>query len=130
MFGRRWKRIDVDGLLLNASPYNVQFVFKNLSRCPKMLFKFSVIPILYHDSQYSIQIFHHDLFRILLLAHLFLSFTWRKSAAAGTITPISSSISSSFIFLFWRQISSISSTSYSHFFKHFLKKFGNHPSYF
>ena len=66
---------------------------------------------------------HYDLFRTLLLSLSFLSSTCHKAATAGTITSISSSISSSFIFLFLLHIWSISSISSSHFLKIFSKSF-------
>ena len=65
---------------------------------------------------------HHDLFCTLLLVLPFLSFTWHKAAAAGTITPMSYAISSSFIFLFLHHISSISSKSSSRLFFIFSQK--------
>ena len=46
MFGRRWKRIEVGGRLLNVLPDDVQYVFKRLSKYAETLFKFAIIQII------------------------------------------------------------------------------------
>ena len=113
-FWRRWKRIEVISLLLNVLPYDVLMfnIHSNISLDTRKCFLNSQSPQLLYPS------IHHDLFRTLLLVLSFLSFT----------TPMSSSISSSFIFLLLHHISSISSISSSRFFYIFLKRFENHPS--
>ena len=116
MFGHCWKRTEVGGLLLNALLYHVLMfnMYSNVSLDTRKRFLYTLSPKLLSPSV------HHDLFCTLLLVLSFLSFT----------TPISSSISSSFILLFLCHISSISSIFSSRFFYIFLKSFENHWSYF
>ena len=104
-FQRRWKRIEVISLLLNVFPYHVLMfnMYSNISLDTRKRFLNLQSPQLLYPS------IHHDLFRTLLLVLSFLSFT----------TPMSTSISSSFIFFPLPNVSSNLSVSYSSFFTFF-----------
>ena len=116
MFGRRWKKIEVRGLLLNVLPYDVQYVFKRLSRYSETLFKFAIIPIIItsHPSRFLSYFTFSSPFPFLYLTQD--SCSWYNNTNELF-----------YIILihipFFRHISSISSKSSSRFFLHFLKKF-------